>query len=161
MNFCASDKLIKQIDVEIGQLIAHVDEFAPLIEKSENIEPTRTEVAALAYYLLSFYTGIENIFVRVHLEIYGKKLEGDSWHKQLLQLMHAPASGYESVISDKLFLELNEFRAFRHVCRQAYNFDLKWELMKAQVLKSHNVLTMLINELSSKFKITGLNKLRI
>lgn len=154
MSFCASDKLIRQIEVEIKQLNAHVAEFTPLIAKSETLEPTRIEVAALAFYMLSFYTGIENIFVRIHLEMYGKKLGGEAWHKQLLQLMHIPGEGYEPVITDKLFMELNEYRAFRHVFRQAYNFDLKWELMKAQVLKSRKVLNLLINELTSQFKIS-------
>jgi hypothetical protein len=153
MNSSASDKLTKQIDVELMQLVQHYNDFSVLIEIVHGREPTRTEVAALAAFLHSLYTGIENIFTRIYIAWYGRKLEGEAWHKKLLQLMHIPEQNRPAVISEHLFTELNEYRSFRHVFRQAYNFDLRWEMMKSLVFKSKEVMNTTIRELSMHFAI--------
>jgi hypothetical protein len=42
--------------------------------------------------LHSFYTGVENIFKRVAVELDGEPVRGDSWHRELLLRMKSPTA---------------------------------------------------------------------
>jgi hypothetical protein len=42
--------------------------------------------------LHSFYTGVENIFKRVAVELDGEPVRGDSWHRELLPRMKSPTA---------------------------------------------------------------------
>ena len=52
--------------------------------------------------LHSFYTGVENIFKRIALEIDGELPSGDYWHRQLLERMTEPGMSRPAVISAEL-----------------------------------------------------------
>lgn len=75
------DKLRKQVAVEFEQLSKLIEVHRPLIDKCENAAPTDIELSALAAMLHSFYTGIENIFKRVCVELGGTLPEGASWNR--------------------------------------------------------------------------------
>ena len=87
------------------------------------------ERSALAAMLHSFYTGIENIFKRVAVEIDGEPPTGDFWHRQLLDRMACPRRDRPAVISKTLKDKLRTYLEFRHVFRHAYTFELRWEKM--------------------------------
>jgi hypothetical protein len=63
--------------------------------------------------------------------------------------MAAPTSLRGALISESLNETLSEYLAFRHVFRQAYSFDLRWEKMSALVLDCERTFRRLETELEA------------
>ena len=63
-----SDKLKKQVAVELEQLNQLVDSYFPLLNNLSDEAPEYFERAALATMLHGFYTGVENVFKRIVVE---------------------------------------------------------------------------------------------
>lgn len=103
----------------------------------------------LAALLHSFYSGVENIFKRVAVELDGETPRGEGWHRQLLDTMAIPTRIRGAVISDSLRDTLSEYLAFRHVFRQAYSFDLRWDKMSALVLNCEPTFRRLETEIDA------------
>jgi hypothetical protein len=106
----------------------------PLLAKCHATPPTDIELSALAALLHSFYTGIENIFKRVAVDLDGHPVRGDKWHQDLLQRMTQPGPTRPALLPPDLCTTLQDYLAFRHVFRNAYSFDLPWDKMAALVL---------------------------
>jgi hypothetical protein len=81
MNSSAWDKFRKQQATEREQLKRLVFGMHGLLAKCRTTAPTEIELSALAALLHSFYTGVENIFKRVAVELDGEPVRGDSWHR--------------------------------------------------------------------------------
>jgi hypothetical protein len=79
-----------------------------LLTKCRTTAPTKIELSALAALLHSFYTGVENIFKRVAVELDGEPVRGDAWHRVLLLRMNAPAAHRPALLSEELHDTLNE-----------------------------------------------------
>lgn len=103
-------KLRKQFDVEREQLRHLLDVHGSLLDKCVIEEPTDIELSALATMLHSFYTGIENIFKRIAVEIDGAPPGGDTWHRDLLNSMAVPAGKRDAVISEPQRVQRSPFR---------------------------------------------------
>ncbi len=101
--------------------------YDELIRKAAQTPPDAIELSALAAFLHSFYTGIENIFKRVAVEIDHALPAGEFWHKRLLEAMTTGNSQRGTVISTDLAARLKQYLQFRHVFRQAYTLDLRWD----------------------------------
>lgn len=142
-----SDRLRKQIAVERQQLNLLLAVHRPLFVRSASETPTEIEISALAAMLHSFYTGIENIFKRVVLELGDTLPAGESWHRELLDSMTDPGLARAAVISMPLRDRLREYLRFRHVFRQAYLFQLRWDKMSSLVLGCDETLRLLEAEL--------------
>ncbi len=82
-----SDKLRKQIEVERQQLRRLIEVHQPLIKECASRQPTDIELSALAFFLETFYSGIENIFKRIAVELDGGLPQGDAWHRKLLDVV--------------------------------------------------------------------------
>ncbi|EFK11263.1 putative toxin-antitoxin system, antitoxin component [delta proteobacterium NaphS2] len=96
------------------------------LDLSEDVLPYY-DCAAIGYYLHSFYNGCENIFRSV-ARFFENDLGADSWHSDLLKRMKLSIPGYRpAVIDEELYRLLNDFRAFRHIFRHSYSFELDWE----------------------------------
>lgn len=124
-----------QIAVEDAQLQQLLDVHKPLLEKCHSDPPNPIELSALAALLHSFYTGLENLFRRVAVEIDGGILQGDQWHRRLLQQMTEPRERRPAVISLELYDRLHPYLQFRHVFRNSYSFQLRWDKMAPLVLQ--------------------------
>ncbi len=112
-----SDKLSKQIAIELEQLNHLLDVHRPLLDKCANEAPNEIEISALAAMLHSFYTGIENILKRIVLESGGTLPSGETWHRDLLHAMSNPSQARAAVISISLRDRLRDYLRFRHVFR--------------------------------------------
>lgn len=143
------DKLRKQVAVELEQLEQLIDVHRPLLDSCENAAPTAIELSALAAMLHSFYTGIENIFKRVCVELGAEMPTGTAWHRELLDLMSKPNDLPGIVISPELGRRLEEYLKFRHVFRQAYSFQLRWEKLSPLVFNCEETLRSVRAELRS------------
>lgn len=63
--------------------------------------------------------------------------------------MAAPTRVRGALISESLRDILSEYLAFRHVFRQAYSFDLRWDKMSALVLNCETTFRRLETELEA------------
>ncbi len=142
-------KLAKQINVEREQLRRLIQIHSRLLANCASQPPNEIELSALAALLHSFYTGVENIFKRVAVELDGETPHGEAWHRQLLDSMATSTKVHGALISESLRDTLSEYLAFRHVFRQAYSFDLRWEKMSALVLNCEATFQRLETELEA------------
>jgi hypothetical protein len=134
MSSSAWDKFRKQQRAEREQLQRLLSRIQPLLTKCRDTAPSEIELSALAATLHSFYTGVENIFKRVVVELDEEPVRGDSWHREVLRRMKSPAANRPAILSDDLHDVLNEYLRFRHVFRNAYSFDLDWQKMSPLAL---------------------------
>ena len=140
MNSSAWDKFRKQQAAEREQLRRLLAGIQPLLSKTRDTAPNEIELSALAAVLHSFYTGVENIFMRVAIELDGEPVTGEAWHRDLLKRMTTPARHRPGLLSSELHDALLEYLRFRHVFRNAYAFDLDWEKMSHLVLQLSETL---------------------
>jgi hypothetical protein len=148
-----SDKLRKQVAVELEKLRELIAVHRPLLDKCENASPTAIELSALAAMLHSFYTGIENIFKRACVELGGTLPASAAWHRELLDSMSEPNKLRSNVISKDMGRRLEEYLKFRHVFRQAYSFQLQWEKLSPLVFGCEDTLSSLDEELTLFLRI--------
>lgn len=77
----------------------------------------------VALNLHGFYNGLERIFERIATILDGSLPQGENWHQLLLKQMTKEAPGVRpAVISDHVYVQLDELRGFRHVVRNIYTF---------------------------------------
>ena len=77
----------------------------------------------------------QNIFGMI-ARFFENDLGPQSWHRDLLKRMKLEIPGYRPrLIDEESFILLNEFRAFRHVFRHCYSFQLEWEREKIVAAK--------------------------
>jgi hypothetical protein len=134
----SEDTLIQRLEQELEQIQELVIRTHKLLDK---VRQTGDEdyLNAVALYLHSFYTAAERIFYLLAKEIDDSVPAGADWHKQLLEQMVVEIPNIrQQVISDQTFLELDEFRRFRHVVRSlyAYKLDPKRILVLAEKLST-------------------------
>jgi hypothetical protein len=140
MNSSEWDKFRRQQAAEREQLQRLLLGIHGLFAKCRSTAPTEIELSALAATLHSFYTGVENIFKRVAIELDGEPVRGDSWHRELLLRMKTPTASRPALLPEELHDTLNEYLRFRHVFRNAYSFDLDWQKMSPLVLQLEETL---------------------
>jgi len=148
------DRLRKQTELEFEQLNRLLETHRPLLEKCANTAPNEIELSALAALLHSFYTGIENLFKRIAVEIDAAPPRGESWHRQLLDAMSRAGDLRKPAISPALRDRLREYLEFRHVFRQAYAFQLRWDKLRSLVMGCEATLRLLETELEN-FLLAG------
>ena len=152
MNSSAWDKFRKQQATEREQLQRLVSGMNRLLAKCRTTDPTEIELSALAALLHSFYTGVENIFKRVTVELDGEPVRGDAWHRELLLRMKTSTANRPMLLSEELHDSLNEYLRFRHVFRHAYSFDLDWQKMAPLVLRLEETFQKLEKALDAFLK---------
>lgn len=141
----------EQVAVEQAQIDQLFVAYQAAIDKSSQQEPNFIELSAMATMLHSFYTGIENIFKRIALEIDGNIPSGYASHSELLTAMTQSTANRPPVISDELQVRLSAYLSFRHVFRHAYSFQLEWNKMRGLVLDSQATWQQLQAELGQFF----------
>ena len=153
-----SDKLIKQVAVELEQLSNLLQTYRPLVSRCATVKPDPIELSALAAMLHAFYTGIENILKRIAIERDGGLPRSEIWHRQLLDAMTHSSLSRPEVISTSLRDLLRMYLDFRHVFRHAYTFELRWEKMAGLVFDCKKVVLQLQTELDIFFKALEIKK---
>jgi len=134
-------ELKDQIGVEEAQLQHLLELHRPLLEKCRSEEPGPIELSALAALLHSFYTGIENLFGRVAIELDGGVEHGEAWHRRLLQQMAEGNEARPPFISPSVMEQLQPYLQFRHFFRHSYSFQLRWDKLAPLVLQYEETFT--------------------
>jgi len=136
----------KKVEIELEFLHRLLEDHRDLLGPRKG-SPDSTTLLAIAALIHSFYTGIENVFKRISLEVDGSVPTGPRSHTDLLVLMEQPTRARPAVISESLGLRLGEYLSFRHVFRTAYSFQLDWAKMAGPVSQCRETLQQLEAEL--------------
>lgn len=114
------------IDREVRNLERLLCELNEIL--STTPEGSAVRVRATGSVLHDFYTGVERVFRQIGVKIDQDLPMGEDWHIRLLQRMAVPMEGIRPrVIDEKLEAELEEYLRFRHLFRNIYGFELKWD----------------------------------
>lgn len=144
-------ELKELVAIEITNLERLSGEMNDLLIESER-EKGFIEVRAAGSILHDFYCGIEKIFERIALSLDKEFPDGGNWHVELLLQMGKPEEDVrDKIISENLTAKLKEFLRFRHLYRNIYGFDLKWDRIKPLCAELGNVLENLKKELDGFF----------
>lgn len=128
------------IRIELSRLHKLLNTYHSLIQQVKTREPDSVELLALAGILHSFYSGFENIFKRIMMDMDGSFKKTDSWHIDLLENMAIPNSKRGAVITEELKQQLQYYLSFRHVFRHHYSYDMNWSKMAGLIYDSEKLL---------------------
>ena len=123
------DELKEELEVEMCLLDRLMARHPELLSKGPSDSMTVVEIDALAAFLHSFYSGIENLFKRIALAIDKTLPSGEAWHGRLLESMERPTTQRKAVVSVAMGMKLHDYLRFRHRFRHAYGFELQWTMM--------------------------------
>jgi hypothetical protein len=114
---------------EIASLERLVSEAEQLLQDLPE-PPSFRETRAAGSILHDFYTAVERIFRQIALHVDGDLPKGDDWHIQLLRRMATDIQSVRPPVIDQgLERDLSEYLRFRHLFRNIYGFDLRWDLL--------------------------------
>lgn len=142
------NNLKKQIEIEIENLERLIKEIILVTDRFTD-KPNFIETRAAGSIIHDFYCGVEKIFKRITIYINNELPKGDDWHTDLLLQMARPAETIKTaVISEELLEKLKEYLRFRHLFRNIYGFELRWERFKNLSLSAQAVLSELKDNLN-------------
>ncbi len=118
------------ISTEIKNLERLQGELSHLLKNSN--EPfSSVGIRAIGSILHDFYCGTERIMQRIAVNIDEDIPQGVDWHIRLLNKMAVEIPDIRPVvISETLKDNLKEYLRFRHLFRNVYGFELKWDKIK-------------------------------
>lgn len=132
--------------LELDNIIERIHRAWELFKKEEN----SFYIDSIALNLHHFYSGIERIFELIAEEIDGAKPKSSKWHKELLKQMSLEIPNIRpKVISFELEEILDEYRAFRHIVRSVYTYQLSVEKIRNLLEKLDYAFKMLKEELEA------------
>ena len=135
---------IKEDLNSVKKIKSEYDDFS---EQVDYENPNYNEQIIIGYQFHNFYNACENIFKNI-AGFFENVNTNREWHKKLLKRMKMDIEGVRpAVISDELYLKLDDFRAFRHVFRHLYEGELDWKKQKILVDKFDRTAEMMIDEL--------------
>jgi len=146
------NKFIKdQVGIEIENLQRLLQEMKQLLTKTGRGKRF-LEVRAAGSILHDFYCGIEKIFERIAVAIDKNLPGGESWHMELLLQMAEPFKDIrDEFISKDLMQKLKEYLRFRHLFRNIYGFELKWNRINYLCVEMEKVFNEFKNEINDFF----------
>ncbi len=116
--------LVGQINQTLADLAGVDQRVVDLLGQAKQ-SSDRAYLEATALYLHTFYSGLEQIFVDIAREVDGSVPTHEAWHKALLTQMAAEIPAIRPpVLATPTRYCLDEYRAFRHVVRNLYTFNL-------------------------------------
>lgn len=153
-----SDKLIRQVELELAEMYDELAAVEPLLRGLNQREPDLVELRAVAATLHAFYNGVERIFMMLHKNLDGDELTGHRWHRELLERMAVASQNRNAVIDQELTDTLLNYLGFRHRFRHSYPGALHWNQMAGLVTEleaTHNAFRESIDSFLSELKETS------
>ena len=145
------ERVSKKIEFELQELDNLLETYRQEIEECLEAKetPVGLEIIGVAGTLQSFYQNLERIFAIIVKEIDEEAPTGGGWHKKLLMQVSRETDKRPAVISKELKEELDEYLGFRHVQRNIYSHNLKWEEFEHLVIKLEDVKNRFKKEVNS------------
>ncbi len=142
--------LTNRINRELVQLEkATITVHESLVLAQQQSAEARFFIAAAAFEMHSFYTGVEKIFEAIVKRVDQQPPRGSQWHSLLLNQMSQPIPDVRpAVIAEQTLNNLREFLAFRHVIRNIYVFNLRHDDVVQLAQKLPPTFTLLRHDLS-------------
>lgn len=135
------DAIKNEIEIELKNLDRLVREMEALRGRFTN-EPDFIQTRAAGSILHDFYCGVEKLFERIAVNIDSELPKGEDWHMELLLQMARSLEGIrEAVIDQNLLVKLKEYLRFRHLFRNIYGFELKWNRFEKLSLSLSGILS--------------------
>ncbi|HSW09551.1 MAG TPA: hypothetical protein VLK32_01470 [Bacillota bacterium] len=120
--------LAAEIRNELANLDRLQDELAELLRLEVADNPSSTSVRAMGSVVHDFYSGVEKVFRRIALDLDAELPGGDDWQADLLRRMTVIIPDVRpAAISRDLAEIMAEYMRFRHLFRNIYGFQLRWE----------------------------------
>jgi hypothetical protein len=118
------------LKADIDRQLQHLErltlELNTVLAATRDIETVRVRAAGSVIH--DFYTGAEKIFRLIATRVDQDLPAGEDWHVRLLQRMAAQVEDIRpQVIDEVVESNLEEYLRFRHLFRNIYGFDLRWE----------------------------------
>ena len=134
-----------EIEKELRDLERLRDEMSEVLKHPA---PSFLETRAAGSILHDFYSGIEKIFRRIAARIDRDIPSDEDWHTELLIRMSMSIDNVRPpVISVELKERLGEYLRFRHLFRNIYGFELKWERCKTLGMTMMEILKTFTEEI--------------
>lgn len=122
--------LIAQIRDDLKGIEKIKTEYTHFIASLEQHTPDKYQKMVIGYLLHNFYNACENIFLNI-AKTFENNIDPQTWHKSILKRMKLELEGIRpAVIDESLYADLDDFRAFRHVFRHIYSYELDWQKEK-------------------------------
>jgi len=139
-----------EIEEELRDLERLRGEMSEVLKHST---PGFLETRAAGSILHDFYSGIEKIFRRIAVKIDRDVPSDEDWHTELLIRMSMSIDNIRPpVINVELKEQLGEYLRFRHLFRNIYGFELKWERCKALGVMMIEILETFTKEIRKFFE---------
>ena len=139
------------IDREMAQIERLLDESRSDLSGVGGI-PSRLEVRGVASVLHDFYSGVERVFERIAVELDEELPRGGDWHSQLLNRMEEDVEGVRPrVLTSGMAERLRPFLRFRHLFRNIYGGQLRWE-RSTELLQEADEVWPLFKQQTEEFK---------
>ena len=140
------DQLLRRIENEVAESQKIRDLALKRWQKALRDEDY---LGSVAFDLHSFYQGVERTF-----EVFAKGIDGDmpsgkAWHKRLLEQMTEEIPGIRpAVISEQTKAALDKYRAFRHLARNIYTFNLDVKRIRGLVENLSETIEKVCSDIS-------------
>ncbi|HCC32505.1 MAG TPA: hypothetical protein DEQ28_01180 [Clostridiales bacterium] len=144
------------IEVMWARASRHLEAMLKVVDQmrdltgSRDVPASEHDIRAAASYLDDLYSAAERVFEIIAADVDGSVPRGEGWHAALLdQVGHEVRDVRPAVISPELYRRLNDYRAFRHVERHTYGYELRWEKMCPLIENLPSVAARLTGELET------------
>ncbi len=129
------------------------------IIKEINKEPDLKEKSFIGYTLHNLYCAFENIFKNISVFFENQIDSNYQYHINLLKRMKLDIEEIRPrIISDDMFIYLDELKKFRHLFRYSYDYELNYNKMKIVINSASKLKNLYKNEFNKFLKF--LNKLK-
>lgn len=127
---------LARVAARVREEVARLDEVATALREAIDhwgpVEQDRIHVHWVGGLLHDLYTGLEKAFAEISPELNGVASGPETWHRALLHTMTLDLPGFRPrVIRRDLEPRLLELLKFRHLYRNLYSFDLRWDRVRA------------------------------
>jgi len=124
-------RMAAAIRAEMSSVDRVIAEMGETLNRHTEKRPETVVVHGTGGMIHDFYTGIEKAVSVVTPALNGIESGGESWHRDLLRAATLDLPGVRPpVLGDATAERLSEYLAFRHVYRNLYAFNLRWERVK-------------------------------
>jgi predicted nucleotidyltransferase len=113
-----------RIEDELSLIEQTIAALHSALEQSDTV-PELFVLPTLAGYITDFYSGCERISERVAVTLDGGLPQTADWHRQLLRQLAEPTESRPELWNGGILLDLNDYRAFRHINRHRYQLELQ------------------------------------
>ena len=125
-------RVAARIREQLEALEKVVGGLAEGLERWDELPKDPITVHWLGGLVHDLYTGLEKAFGSISPELNGVEREGATWHRELLHAMTLELGDVRpAVLRRDLEAPLAELLRFRHLYRNLYSFDLRWDRVRA------------------------------